>query len=153
MKHSYFPLYVDISDKNILVAGAGKIALRRIQTLIKFETDITVTAPEICPEILDLSVNGKLKVIQREFETGDLAGRDIVLACTDSAGANREIVSECRKRGILVNTADNKELCDFYFPSVIVKDEVVIGINAGGKNHSVVKETREYLEKMQGIGL
>ena len=149
MKHSHFPLYVDITDKNILVVGAGKIALRRIQTLLKFQTDITVTAPEIHPEISELADH--ISVIQREYRAEDLTGRDMVLACTDSGELNRQIVAECRKRGILVNTADNKELCDFYFPSVIVKDEVVIGINAGGKNHRAVKETREYLEKMQHI--
>lgn len=146
MKHSHFPLYIDITDKHILVVGAGKIAIRRIQTLLKFQTDITVAAPEIHPEILALA--SYISVIKREYKTEDLAGRDIVLACTDSGEVNRRIADECRERGILVNTADNKELCDFYFPSVIVKDEVVIGINAGGKDHRIVKETREYLEKM-----
>lgn len=146
MKHSHFPLFVDITDQQILVVGAGTIALRRIRTLLKFQTDITVTAPEIHPEILALADH--ISVIQREYRTEDLAGRDIVLACTDSGQLNRQIAAECRERGILVNTADNKELCDFFFPSVIVKDEAVIGINAGGKNHRIVKETREHLEKM-----
>lgn len=146
MKHSHFPLFVDITDQQILVVGAGTIALRRIRTLLKFQTDITVTALRIHPEILALADH--ISVIQREYRTEDLAGRGIVLACTDSGQLNRQIAAECRERGILVNTADSKELCDFYFPSVIVKDEAVIGINAGGKNHRIVKETREYLEKM-----
>ena len=87
MKHSHFPLYVDITGKHILVVGAGNIALRRIQTLLKFHTDITVTAPEIHPEISALADH--ISVIQREYRTEDLAGRDIVLACTDSGEANQ----------------------------------------------------------------
>lgn len=146
MKHSHFPLYVDITDKKILVAGAGTIALRRIKTLLKFQVDITIVAPKIHPEILALA--DRIRIIQREYEPGDLKGKDMVLACTDSGRVNRQIADVCRERGILVNAADCKELCDFYFPSVIVKDEVVIGINAGGENHRLVKETREYLEKM-----
>lgn len=149
MKHSHFPLYVDITKKHILVVGAGNIALRRIRTLLKFDTNITVTAPKIHPEILALA--DRISVIRREYRTEDLSGRDMVLACTDSGEVNRRIAAECREREILVNAADHKELCDFYFPSVIVKDEVVIGINAGGKDHKAVKETREYLEKMRGI--
>ncbi len=147
MKHKYFPLYVDISKKNILVVGAGKIALRRIQTLLKFESTITVVGKGIHPAIWSfVDETDCIRVIQRQYETADLAGRDMVLACTDSREVNREIVKVCRNKGIFVNAADDKELCDFYFPSVIIKDEVVIGINAGGGNHRLVKETRKRLE-------
>lgn len=149
MKHKYFPLYIDISKKNILVVGGGKIALRRIKTLLKFESSITVVGKEIHPEIWPLADDTDcIRVIQRQYEAVDLAGKDIVLACTDSGNVNREIVKVCREKGILVNAADDKAMCDFYFPSVIAKDEVVIGIGADGENHRMVKETREYLEKM-----
>ncbi len=151
MKHRYFPLYIDISRKDILVAGAGKIALRRIKTLLKFESHITVVGKEVHQELWSLAESTDcIRVIQRQFEPEDLEGRDMVLACTDSGDVNREIVKACRERGILVNAADRKDQCDFYFPSVIVTDETVIGINGGGQNHRVVKETREYLEGMGG---
>lgn len=149
MKHKYFPMYVDISKKNILVVGAGKIALRRINTLLKFESSITVVGKEIHPEIGSLADGTDcIRVIRRPYVAADLEGRDIVLACTNSGKVNREIVKVCREKGILVNAADDKALCDFYFPSVIAKDEVVIGISADGENHRAVKETRGYLEKM-----
>ena len=32
----YFPMFIDLSDKNIVVAGGGNIATRRIKTLLKF---------------------------------------------------------------------------------------------------------------------
>lgn len=147
MKNRYFPLYVDISKKDILVVGAGKIALRRIKTLLKFETHITVVGREVHPEIWSFAkAMDCIRVVQRQYEREDLAGRDMVLVCTDSGEVNREIAEICREKGILVNAADHKEQCDFYFPSVIMKDEIVIGINAGGENHRAVKEIREHLE-------
>lgn len=140
---------MDISRMDILVAGAGRIALRRIKTLLKFESHITVVAGRIHPEIWSFAEKTDcVRVIQKAYEAKDLEGRDLVLACTDSEEINREIVRTCRKRGILVNAADCKELCDFYFPSVIVEDELVVGISAGGENHRAVKETREYLENL-----
>lgn len=149
MKRRYFPLYVDISEKDILIVGAGRIALRRLETLLKFESRITIVAKEIHPAIRELAQDAAcVKTLQKEYGARDLEGRDLVLACTDSGEINREIVRECRKKGILVNTADCKELCDFYFPSVIVKEELVVGIGAGGENHRAVKETRECLEEM-----
>ena len=107
MKHRYFPLYIDISRKDILVAGAGKIALRRIKTLLKFESHITVVGKEVHQELCFLAESTDcIRVIQRQFEPEDLEGRDMVFACTDSRDVNREIVKACRKRGILVNAAD-----------------------------------------------
>lgn len=132
------------------MTGAGRIALRRIRTLLQFESRITVVAKEIHPEIWSLAEStDRIKVMQKPFEPGDLEGRDMVLACTDSGDVNREIVKGCREKGIPVNAADCKEQCDFYFPAVIVTDETVIGINGGGENHRTVKETREYLERMR----
>ncbi len=149
MKHRYFPLYVDISGKDILIVGAGRIALRRLETLLKFESRITIVAKEVHSKIRAFAQDAAcVRIVQKEYGAQDLEGRDLVLACTDSGEINREIVRECREKGIPVNAANCKELCDFYFPSVIVKEELVVGINAGGENHRAVKETREYLEKM-----
>ena len=74
-----------------------------------------------------------------------------MLAATDDRDLNRNIWKSCREQGIPVNTADDKSLCDFYFPSVIVTEDVVIGINSGGSDPGKVKATRqrltEYLSK------
>ena len=81
-------------------------------------------------------------------DTSDfLNGADIVLTATDDRELNQKIVSACRMRKILVNTADDKSLCDFYFPAVTEKDGVVIGMNSGGKSPKTVRKVREYLEK------
>ena len=42
----YFPLFVDLRGKKILIAGAGKIAARRATALVEFGADVTVVAPE-----------------------------------------------------------------------------------------------------------
>ena len=148
----YFPMFVDISTKRILVIGGGKIAARRVRTLLKFAEHIEVTAPEICDEMKDIlkeeekkevpqAVWSSRKVLEEDLkDTSDfLNGADIVL--------NQKIVSACRMRKILVNTADDKSLCDFFFPAVTEKDGVVIGMNSGGKSPKTVRKVREYLEK------
>lgn len=42
MERPYFPMFIDISGKKILVVGGGSIALRRVRTLLKFGADIKV---------------------------------------------------------------------------------------------------------------
>ena len=48
---AYFPFYIDIENKKILVVGGGTVALRKIEKLMPFSPDITVVAPKICDEI------------------------------------------------------------------------------------------------------
>ena len=50
----YFPMFIDLSDKNIVVAGGGNIATRRIKTLLKFTRNITVVATKVTQELMDL---------------------------------------------------------------------------------------------------
>lgn len=224
----YFPLFIDLSEKEVLVVGAGVIASRRVRTLCGFAGHIIVVAPEISEEIqalaaqypitvlrgevachpavdnsflnadqqekksafsgmvqreesvrfLDEDQKGKkgsfwnagreekkdslLDIDQRDGElsaSGDgkeevfrfgpelFDGKALVLAATDDRALNRQIACACRERGIPVNVSSEKEECDFYFPSVIQKDGVVIGINASGRDHALVKRTRIELEE------
>ena len=150
MERPYFPMFIDLTDKKILVAGGGTIALRRIRTLLKFRADIRVIAPELCEELAQLESEGKISAERREYRTSDIDGVYIVLAATDDHEMNRRIWEECRAAGVTVNVADDRSLCDFYFPSIVMTEDTVIGINCGGEDHAKVKETRIKIEEMFG---
>ena len=143
-------MFIDLTDKKILVAGGGTIALRRIRTLLKFRADIRVIAPELCEELAQLESEGKISAERREYRTSDIDGVYIVLAATDDHEVNRRIWEECRAAGVTVNVADDRSLCDFYFPSIVMTEDTVIGINCGGEDHAKVKETRIKIEEMFG---
>lgn len=148
MEKMYFPMFVDISDKKILVVGGGKIAARRVQTLLHFAGDITVVSPALCREMQNLLAVAKgVRILEREWSPEDLEHAQIVLAATDKKEINMQIVHLCSKRQILVNTADDKSMCDFYFPSIIRKEDIVIGIGSGGNSPAKVKKTRLMLEE------
>lgn len=153
MKRPYFPLFVDISNEKILIIGGGSIATRRAGTLSLFAEDITVIAPVVTKAVLKLEEEGKLKCIRREYQEGDIEGAGIVLAATNNKELNVRIAQACKReeqrsgKRVLFNTADNKEFCDFYFPSVIKREEIVVGINSSGRAPYKVKKVREKLEK------
>lgn len=84
-------------------------------------------------------------------EKMDLNFQDIymVLVATNDHELNHAIVKACKKRGVLVNTCDDKSQCDFYFPAVTEVDGIVIGLNSGGKDPKKVREVRKKIEKMK----
>lgn len=151
MERPYFPMFIDLTDRKIFVAGGGRIARRRIEALVKFGADIHVAAPQVCPEIALLAEEGKIKILLREYRPSDLDGMEFAIAATDDREVNRAVYAECRKRGIPVNVADDKTLCDFYFPALVLTDDVVIGIGSGGESPGKVKEVRQRIEKLEEL--
>ena len=146
----FFPLFVDLSQKEILIVGAGTVARRRIRALCGFAGHMTVVAPGVHPEIRELAKDWPITVWERKFEPDDLAGKDFVLAASSDETLNREIYVMCREKGIPANNCSEKTMCDFQFPSIVKDGDVVIGINASGKNHRLVKETRINVEQALG---
>ena len=148
----YFPIFIDLSEKHIVAIGAGKIASRRVRTVLEFAGKITVIAPEISEEILALAGKGPVQLKRRVFEEVDLDGADMVLAITDDKELNQKIGTLCREKGIPVNTSHDKDLCDFYFPGVVQKENVVVGVTASGKDHKQAKEVTEKIrEALDGM--
>ena len=153
MEKAYFPMFVDISEKEILVVGGGKIAAGRIRTLLDFTVHITVITPALDEKLRQYADLEKFRWVQRKYRESDITGSDkpdIVLAATGDTEVNAEIGRLCRSLGICVNVADKKEMCDFYFPSIVKTEEVVIGINSGGANPGATKRTREKIEEWLG---
>ncbi|EGG86224.1 hypothetical protein HMPREF0987_01182 [Lachnospiraceae bacterium 9_1_43BFAA] len=150
---SYFPMFIDIEGKHILVVGAGKIALRRVQILLQFRACIKVIAKEIPKEQKEafhlLVSEGKIVLEEKAFEESDLTeALFLVLAATNVKKLNHEICMLCRKRKILANTATDRTDCDFYFPAVAVQEELVVGITGDGSDHRKVAETAARIRKV-----
>lgn len=142
-----FPLFVDFTQKKVVVIGAGKIATRRVKTLLPFLREIQVIAPKASEEILKLAEQGEVVYEQKCYEREDLYDAHMVLAVTDDPKVNEDIYSACKCLGILVNIANNQKKCDFHFPAVLEQGDIVIGINGGGKDHKKVKQVRQEMEK------
>lgn len=142
-----FPLFVDLSDRRVLVVGAGSIAARRVKVLTRFCGHIAVVAPRVHAEIEALAREGAVALHRRAYDPVDLEGADLVLAATDDAALNAAVAAACRARGIPVNAASDRRLCDFYFPGVAMAGGVVAGVTADGEDHRLAREAAERVRR------
>ena len=134
-KKPYFPLFVDLNEKQIVVVGAGTIAKRRIRTLVSFTNHLTVIAPEVNRELLDMEKAGMLRIKRKNYEREDIYDADYVIAATNDHQINSDIYSACKCMGITVNVCSDKTKCDFYFPGIAKDGDTVVGITSGGGDH------------------
>lgn len=131
----FFPLFVNIKSKDVLVVGGGKIAARRSATLAKFDCRIRVVAPELSAELQTLVDCGGFEYHKRCFLSEDLEGAFLVVAATNDREINHTVAILAKQSGIYHSIADCKEECDFFFPAVIQTSDTVIGVTAEGKSH------------------
>ncbi len=144
VKEKYFPLFVSLLDKQIVVFGGGMVARRRVQALLAFGCRIMVIAPEN-----SMAEWGDIQWIARGYEPEDVCGADLVFAATDHRETNHAIFKECQKRNIPVNVADCKEECDFYFPALLHQGPLVIGVTASGADHRKAAQIAARLRDLQ----
>ena len=149
-EYPYFPIFIDLSEKKILVIGAGKIARRRIGVLCQFTPNLTVIAPDSLPEVEALAEEGTIRLLRKSYEKEDIEGADIVFAATNDHDVNDRIHDDCKKYGIMVNVSTDRRKSDFYFPGIAVKGDIVVGVTASGKDHAGAKRVSEQVRKLLG---
>ncbi len=156
---AYFPLFVNLEEKPVLVVGGGVIAERRICSLLDFGCKIFVIAPEVTKKLERLAESGRIVWKKDCYSSEDLnsllSNNDenswtFVLAAA-AESVNAAVVQNCKAAGIPVNNASKKEDCDFYFPGLVKDQELVIGVTSGGSDHKLVaalsKKIRELVQK------
>ena len=133
--------------------GAGNIALRRIESLLRFGADVTVAASEIRMEFLQLQQRygrKRLELIRSPFMHGMTRGYELVLTATGDTQTDREVWEECKKHRIWVNVASDQALCDFRFPALIEQEGIVAGVNSCDNDHGKVREVSAKMREALG---
>lgn len=143
-----FPMFVDLKDQDCLVIGAGEVALRKIEQLVKFSPFLSVIAPEIHPDIRTLAKEYPITLLERKYELSDCEGRFLVIGALDDMGEQAKIYHYCIQSRTPVNCVDSPALCSFIFPALIVEGDLCVGINTAGRAPAVSSALRQYLSKL-----
>ena len=109
-----YPAMLNLNGKRCAVIGGGKVALRKTRTLMAAGADVTVIAPAADENLTALAADGKIKLVLRGYESGDVCDCFLVVAATDSAALNRQIAEEAP---CLVNVVTEPELGNFSVPA------------------------------------
>ena len=141
MANKFFPVSIDLNNKNVLVIGAGKVALRKIETLLNYNCNINIITKEILEEkFLELEKNNKIKIFKnQEFEEKFLENIFLVITTTDNEILNKEISQLCMSKNILVNNVTSKDDMNVRFMSIYEKDDIQIAISANGNPKKAVE--------------
>jgi uroporphyrin-III C-methyltransferase/precorrin-2 dehydrogenase/sirohydrochlorin ferrochelatase len=144
----YFPIFLDTSDLDALVIGAGEVAARKIELLLKTHAKITVVAPWVCDTVAGFAKQDKISLHRREYQAADLSNQQIVFIATDNSPLNAQIHDQARIQKVLVNVVDNTPLCQFITPSIVDRSPIIIAMSSGGVAPVLLRYLRQKLESV-----
>ena len=137
----FYPLMLELAGKEILIAGGGKVALRKFKSLQGLGARFTIISPEILP---DFGPPGQAcRQVLKKFRPEDLGNPFLTLACTGDWEINREIGRCCREKGILVSICDDPAGSDFIFPAVASQGPLKIAVSTCGECPGLAKKIRD----------
>jgi len=139
-----YPLFLELTGQPVVVVGAGKVATRKVRTLLAAGAKVTIIAPVATPALRRLK---KIKLICRRYQTGDLRGARIAVAATDDLAVNRKVCAEAQRRRQLVNCAAPPDAGNFIVPAIVRHGAFTIAISTGGASPSAAKALRQKLER------
>jgi uroporphyrin-III C-methyltransferase/precorrin-2 dehydrogenase/sirohydrochlorin ferrochelatase len=144
----YFPIFLDTTDLTCLVVGAGEVAARKVELLLKTSAHITVVAPWVCDTVQRFAKEEKIALIIRPYIESDLNNKQMVFVATDNSEVNKQIHDQARAQKILVNVVDNTPLCQFITPSIVDRSPIIIAMSSGGVAPVLLRYLRQKLESV-----
>jgi siroheme synthase-like protein len=142
----YYMACLDLAARPCLVVGGGRVALEKTRGLLECGARVTVVAPEIDPELLDLPV----RFVEGRYAAADLERQWLVIAATSDRDVNRAVKADADRLGILCNVADDPELCSFILPAVHRIDPLAIAVSTGGASPALAQRLRDEIAAVVG---
>lgn len=143
---NYYPIFLDLRSKPVLVIGGGKVALRKVKGLLEAEAQVTVISPETANALRALPI----KILERVYKTGDCLGHTLIFATTDNRAVNAQIARDALSLGIPSNIADAPEECGFIVPARLAETDLQIAVSTGGTNPRRAVAIRNRIKQMIG---
>ena len=154
----WFPLFVNLENKKVLVIGGGKIAYKKITKILEYSANVTIVAEKIEEEKLLQLENVKIvdnKRIENDKDIIEELVKDyfLVIAATNDEELNENIAKIGDSRGILINNISSKTEMNAMFGGIVKNDEFQIAVSTGGKNcrrsRAMKSEIQKILDKIE----
>jgi len=144
-----YPVFLDLSDRHVLLVGGGRVGLRKARELAAHGARVRVVSPEFALGFDELDVER----VQRVWQVGDELDARLAIAATSDPSVNREVFDACSRRGIFCNVVDTPDLCDFHTPAVAQEGDVQVAIATGGLAPSLSSWARRHAQEWLADGV
>lgn len=147
---SYYPIFVELEHKPVLVVGGGNVAYRKVLTLLEHGAIVRIVSPRLLPELKDLIDSRRCFWEEKEYGSEDIQDASLIFSCTEKDEVNSAVSQDAQKKCRLINVVDDPDKCTFIVPSIMERGDLKIAVSTGGSSPIVARQIREQLEAQYG---
>ena len=125
----HYPAMLNVTGRRCVIIGGGKVAARKLQSLLDAGALVTVVAPDFCQEVQAIAKEQPCTLIKGSYKPEYLQNAFVVIAATSSFAVNREVTAAAP---CLVNNITESELSSFTVPSSITEGSITLALATGG---------------------
>ena len=142
-----FPLFIDVTGKPPIVFGGNDMAAIKARLVAKRAPRIDVATADPGEAVRSLAANGVVTIVDAQPTINTMRGRPFVIAATGDDKVDAEISAIAKSLGVPVNVPDKPELCSFFLPAIVDRDEVTVAISTDGHAPVLAQRLRAWLER------
>ena len=141
----FLPVGLNVWGKNCLVVGGGGVGTRKVRTLLRAGSVVTVVSPTVTGGLIRQIEAGRLRWVKGPFDEEHLAGAFLVVAATNDETLNARVVRLAAARGSLVCDASSSERSEIIFGALLQRDDVTVAVFTDGRNPAKARQTRDQI--------
>jgi siroheme synthase-like protein len=130
MPEQWYPVFLDVEGKPVLVVGGGKLAQEKVDGLAAAGADVTVVSAEL-------------------FQDRDVEGKALVVAATDEEVGAR-VAAAARRANVFCNIADVPQHCSFILPAIHREGPITVAVSTGGASPALAQWIRGKVAELIG---
>lgn len=146
----YYPIFMDLQNREVLVVGGGAVAQRKVKSLLDHGALVRIVSPEIKEELRTLIDGKQCRWEQKEYAPDDVGNAFLVFSCTERKETNRQVAEEAHSCCRPVNVVDDPAQGSFIVPSTMERGDLKIAVSTSGASPLVARQIRCELERFYG---
>ncbi|MCC5865255.1 MAG: uroporphyrinogen-III C-methyltransferase [Wenzhouxiangella sp.] len=144
----WFPVFLDLAERRVLVVGGGLVARRKIGRLLKARASIDLIAETLDSELAEMHVAGQVQWLGRRFASCRLEGYALIVVAEASQADCQRLRRWGERQGVPVNAVDQLEHSTAIVPAVVDRSPLVIAIGSGGQAPELARMVRSRIEQL-----
>jgi siroheme synthase-like protein len=139
----FFPLFLRLEGKRVVVVGGGDVALRKARELTAAGACLTIVAPDLAGEV---PVGAHW--VRGTFDEDTLEGAWLVVAATDDPKVQSRVAAQAERLRVFVIAVDDLANTSAISPAVVRRGPVTVAISSGGEAPALTRLLREIIEQL-----
>lgn len=142
-----YPVYVNLADKTVVIVGGGKIAERKLCSLIGSGARLVLVSPELTSVLEKLAKDNVFTWKRKRFVPKDIEHASFVFAATNDHSINQFVKASAGAHQ-LVSLIDDPDHSDFQTPATVKRGKLSLAISTSGASPLLAKKIKQQLEQL-----